>query len=67
MGNLAEVRRLIDAATELLIHATDLIDGDPELEESDPAEDDNPAEDDDPAEDGGDEEDDGTAEPEEGI
>lgn len=55
---ITEVRRLISVATELLIAATDLIDGDPDREEDDAAEESDPGEESDPAED------DGTAEPE---
>ena len=36
------VKRLLAAATELLIEAQDRLDGDPDLECADPAEDDNP-------------------------
>jgi hypothetical protein len=42
------VKGLLAAATELLIEAQDRLDGDPDMECSDPAEDDDPKEDDDP-------------------
>jgi hypothetical protein len=44
------VKGLLAAATELLIEAQDRLDGDPDMECSDPAENDDPAEDDDPKE-----------------
>ena len=41
-------RKLVEAAIELLIRATDIADGDPDIEADDVAEDCDPAEDDDP-------------------